>query len=83
MLVIKAITKTPLKIPEQEEKIDMCKAIDDMIKENMEIGRVEGEAGLIMKMYKNGYTVEQIASAIDKSAVEVEAIITKKEAMLE
>lgn len=42
MLVIKTITKTPLKVPEKEEKIDMCKAIDDMIKENMEIGRAEG-----------------------------------------
>ena len=28
-----------------------------------EKGRVEGEAGLIQKMYKNGMTAEQIASA--------------------
>lgn len=86
LLVIKTITKTPLKIPEQEEKIDMCKAIDDMIKENMEIGkkegRTEGEIGLILKMYKNHYTVEQIASAIDKSTEEVEAIVTRKEPVL-
>ena len=32
LLVIKTITKTPLKISEQEEKVDVCKAIDDMIK---------------------------------------------------
>lgn len=86
LLVIKTIIKTPLKIPEQEEKIDMCKAIDDMIKENMEIGkkegRTEGEIGLILKMYKNHYTVEQIASAIDKSTEEVEAIVTRKEPVL-
>lgn len=52
MLVIKEITKTPLKISEQEEKVDMCKAIDDMIKENMEIGRAEGEILAFTKMIR-------------------------------
>ena len=40
------------------------------------IGRAEGEAGLIMKMYKNGFAAEQIASATDKDIEEVEAILT-------
>ena len=32
-----------------------------------EDGIAIGEAGLIMKMYKNGFTAEQIASATDRS----------------
>lgn len=40
------------------------------------------EAGLIMKMYKNGFTAEQIASATDKDIEEVKAIIAGKEPAL-
>lgn len=32
-LVIKTITNTAIEISEKEEKIDMCKAIDDMLSE--------------------------------------------------
>ena len=46
------------------------------------IGRAEGEAGLIIKMYKNGFTAEQIASATDKDIEEVKAIIAGKEPAL-
>ena len=45
-------------------------------------GRIEGEARLIMKMHKNGFTAEQIASATDKSIEEVEAILAGKESVL-
>lgn len=62
LLVIKTITKTPLKVPEQEEKIDMCKAIDDMIKENMEIGRMEGRAeGMAVGETRGRYQGEIVA----------------------
>ena len=44
-----------------------------------EKGIAIGEAGLIMKMYKNGFTAEQIASATDKNIEEVKAIIAGKE----
>ena len=37
--------------------------------------RGEGEAGLIIKMHKNGLSAEQIASATDKEIEEVKAII--------
>ena len=40
-----------------------------------ETGRIEGEAGLILKMHKNGLSAEQIASATDKEIEEVKAII--------
>ncbi len=38
----------------------------------------EGEAGLILKMYKNGFTAEQIAAATDKDVKEVEGMIAEK-----
>ena len=44
-----------------------------------EKGIAIGEAGLIVKMYKNGFTAEQIAAATDKEAVK--KIIADKEPM--
>ncbi len=41
-------------------------------------GLAEGEAGLILKMYKNGFTAEQIAAATDKNVKEVEGMIAEK-----
>ena len=41
-------------------------------------GRSEGEAGIVLKMYKNGFTPEQIASAIDKDLQEIKAIIENR-----
>ena len=41
-------------------------------------GLKEGEAGLILKMYKNGLSAEQIASATDKEVEEIKAIIAGK-----
>ena len=38
----------------------------------------EGEAGLIMTMYKNGLLPEQIASATDKTVEEIKTIIQGK-----
>ena len=40
-------------------------------------GLAEGEAGLILKMYKNGFTAGQIATATDIK--EVERMIAEKE----
>ncbi len=58
--------------------------IDDKMREdvnsmcNLSQGILEkGEAKIILAMYKNGYTVEQIASATDKDIEEVKAIVKK------
>lgn len=48
-------------------------------REGLEEGRREGHAELITKMYKNGLSIEQIASATDKTVEEVRAIIEGKE----
>ena len=41
-------------------------------------GRAEGEAGIIIKMYNKGFTVEEIAETIDKDVEEVKEIIEAK-----
>lgn len=44
-----------------------------------EIGKAIGEAGIIINMHNNGFTVQQIADATDKDLKEIEAIIEGKE----
>ena len=41
-------------------------------------GRAEGEAGIIIKMYNKGFTVEEIAETIDKDVEEVKEVIEAK-----
>ena len=61
----------------------MCNLSQGVKEEGIAIGRREGyaecEAGLITKMYKNGLSIEQIASATDKTVEEVRTIIAGKE----
>ena len=62
----------------------MCNLSQGVKEEGIAIGRKEGyaecEAELIMTMYKNGLSPEQIASATDKTIEEVRTIIAGKEA---
>ena len=46
--------------------------------EGIVAGRAEGEAGIIIKMYNKGFTVEEIAETIDKDVEEVKEIIEAK-----
>ena len=41
--LIKTITNTPIEVSEEEEEIEMCKAIEDLIAESEARGRAEGE----------------------------------------
>ena len=66
--VIRTVTNTPVEIREEEEEVDMCKAIEEM----MEDSRQEGEAsGALRKaketacaLAKMGLPAEQIALAV-------------------
>ena len=51
---------------------------EDGIAIGREEGRAEGEAGIILKMYKNGFSVEQIADATDKKEETVRDMIAGK-----
>ena len=53
----------------------MCNLSQGVKEEGIAIGRREGHAELILKMYKNGFSAEQIASATDKTIEEIKTII--------
>ena len=42
----------------------------------------EAQAEIIMNMYRNGFTIEQIEIAVEKTAEEIKAIIKKREPAL-
>lgn len=42
----------------------------------------QGKAEMILNMYKNGYTLQQIADVAEKSVEEIKAVIEKREPVL-
>ena len=69
----------PLEENFRKDMSTMCNLSQGVKEEGIAIGRAEGEAGLITKMYKNGLSIELIASATDKTIEEVKTIIQVKE----
>ena len=69
----------PLEENFRKDMSTMCNLSQGVKEEGIAIGRAEGEAGLIAKMYKNGLSIELIASATDKTVEEVRAIIEGKD----
>ena len=68
----------PLEENFRKDMSTMCNLSQGVKEEGIAIGRAEGEAGLITKMYKNGLSIELIASATDKTIEEVKTIIEGK-----
>ena len=52
--VIKAVTNTPLDIPEDAEESDVCKAVEDMMNESKAEGRTEGAVAALAGLVKDG-----------------------------
>lgn len=69
----------PLEENFRKDMSTMCNLSQGVKEEGIAIGRAEGEAGLITKMYKNGLSIELIVSATDKTIEEVKTIIEGKE----
>ena len=69
----------PLEENFRKDMSTMCNLSQGVKEEGIAIGRAEGEAGLITKMYKNGLSIELIASATDKTVEEVKTIIEGKD----
>ena len=69
----------PLEENFRKDMSTMCNLSQGVKEEGIAIGRREGHAELITKMYKNGLSIEQIASATDKTIEEVKTIIEGKE----
>lgn len=64
--VIEVMTNMSIEIPEGEETIDMCKAIEDMIKERAcierEEGKLEGKYEILITLVKDGILTAQEAA---------------------
>ncbi len=64
----------------------MCNLSQGIEEKEIEIGKAMGEAAaeakIIITIHNNGFTAEQIVSAINKDIEEVEAIIEGKESVL-
>lgn len=84
------IMETEYRIPVddrmREDVSEMCNLSQGVQEWGEAIGEVrgeaKGEARLILRMYKNGYSVEQIAAATDKTVEEVGTIVEKGETVL-
>lgn len=77
--VIEAVMKTSIKIPEEEEEVDMCKAIEDLLHDSREEGIQTGiERGTVLtlkKLVQDGIlSVQEAARRADmtESAFETE-----------
>ena len=65
--VIKAITNTPIEISEEEEEIEMCKAIEDLIVESEARGEVKGEAkGMIEICLEMSFSKQDILKKLQE-----------------
>ena len=60
----------------------MCNLSQGIKEDGIAIGEAREKAKIILNMYKNGFTAEQIASATDKDIEEVKAIIAGKKPAL-
>ena len=77
------IMKTEYDISEENFRKDvneMCNLGEGIMEEGIAIGETRGiaigESRTIRSMYKNGFTAEQIAAAIDKDLEEVRVVLT-------
>lgn len=60
----------------------MCNLSQGIKEDGIAIGAAREKTQIILSMYNNGFTAEQIASAIDKDIEEVEMIIAGKEPVM-
>lgn len=80
--VIREITKTPMKIPEDAEVVDVCKAVEEMLNERQTEGRAEGHAEGILEtlvgLVRDGLlSIQTAASRANMSQSEFEAVMKK------
>ena len=70
--VIKAVTNTPRDISSGVEVIDVCKAVEEMIKE----GEERGELRMLVKLVKKGrITIEQAVEDAEMTLEQFEKVM--------
>lgn len=76
--VIKAVTNTPFHIPEGVEVINMCRAVEEMINESKEEGKLEGAVIMLVGLVKDGIiTIKEAAKRANMSESMFEEEIKK------
>ena len=80
--VIKTITRTPIEIPEGAEVINMCEAIEAMMKDSKEVGKtegiMEGTIKTLVGLVKDGLlSVKDAAARLDMTESRFEAVMKK------
>ncbi len=70
---LNAVTKTKIKTNEEEGVVNMCKAIDDMMKDAVEKNKEENAINL----YKNGVSLELISKSLGMSINKLKKILTQ------
>lgn len=73
------IIETEYRIPIDDRMREDVRVMCNLSQGILERGEAIGEARIIRSLYKNGYTVEQIASASDKTIEEVKAVVGRSE----
>ena len=69
--VIRTVTNTPVEIREEEEEVDMCKAIEEMMEDSRQEGIQEGKRETACALAGMGLPAEQIALAV---GIELEVV---------
>lgn len=76
--VIKAITKTPIEIPDGAEAVNVCEAIEAMMKDSKDEGRAEGKMEALAGLVKDGLlSIQDAAARLNMTAAEFEAAMKK------
>ena len=73
----KAVTKTKIKTNEEEGVVNMCKAIDDMMKEAEAKGAEKKQVENAINLYKNGASLELISKSLGMSINKLKKILTQ------
>ncbi len=75
--LLSAVTKTKIKTNEEKGVVNMCKAIDDMMKDAKNEGRNETLVENAINLYKNGASLELISKSLGMSINKLKKILTQ------
>ena len=70
--LLNLVTGAEMEMDEEEEVVNMCKAIQDMRKEERELGQQEGRTQMIQSMLAHGYTLDEVMEVVGSDEDNVE-----------
>lgn len=70
--LLNLVTGAEMEMDEEKEVVNMCKAIQDMRKEERELGQQEGRTQMIQSMLAHGYTLDEVMEVVGSDEDNVE-----------